>query len=115
MQDYLRYNVFLADINNERGAKSALYRDNLASLERLVLVRFSEDFTVVPRDSAWFAFYDGGKLQRMEDTALYQVLELSPPSAALSVCMRLAQGCMLGLHCFASMGPASATSLPAVL
>lgn len=73
MQDYLRYNVFLADINNEHAAKSALYRDNFASLERLVLVRFSEDYTVVPRDSAWFAFYDGKKLQRMEDTALYQV------------------------------------------
>lgn len=77
MQDYLRYNVFLADINNERTAKNALYRDNLASLELLVLVRFSEDYTVVPRDSAWFAFYDGRKLQRMEDTALYQVRE--PP------------------------------------
>lgn len=80
MQDYLRYNVFLADINNERQAKSALYRDNFASLERLVLVRFSEDFTVVPRDSAWFAFYDGRMLQRMEDTALYQVSRGPPPA-----------------------------------
>ena len=87
MQDYLRFNVFLADINNERPAKSALYRDNFASLERLVLVRFSEDYTVVPRDSAWFAFYDGGKLQRMEDTALYQVWEPSPPNVLQTFCM----------------------------
>ncbi|KAK9842522.1 hypothetical protein WJX81_004226 [Elliptochloris bilobata] len=72
MADYLRHNAFLADINNERGAKNALYRENLVSLERLVLVRFSEDYTVVPRDSAWFAFYDGKKLQGMRDTALYQ-------------------------------------------
>ncbi len=68
----MRRNAFLADINNERASKNALYRENLASLQRLVLLRFSEDFTVVPRDSAWFAFYDGKKLQGMRDTALYQ-------------------------------------------
>lgn len=74
MQRYLRYNTFLADINNERADKNPLYRNNLASLERLVLLRFVQDFTVVPRDSAWFAFYDGKKLHAMRDTALYQVL-----------------------------------------
>ena len=78
LQTYVRRNAFLADINNERAAKNALYRENLASLQRLVLLRFSEDFTVVPRDSAWFAFYDGKKLQGMRDTALYQA-RAAPP------------------------------------
>jgi palmitoyl-protein thioesterase len=73
MEAYLAHNTFLADINNERPAKNATYRANLASLEKLVLFRFKDDVTVVPRDSAWFGFYNGSQLLRMEETALYQV------------------------------------------
>ena len=73
MDHYLQYNTFLADINNERPAKNATYRQNLALLDKLVLFRFKDDVTVVPRDSAWFALYDGRRLLSMEDTALYQV------------------------------------------
>lgn len=56
---YIRNNIFLPDINNEKEDKSPQYADNLASLQRLVLFRFDEDTTVVPRDSAWFSFWDG--------------------------------------------------------
>lgn len=56
---YIRNNIFLPDINNEKEDKSSQYADNLASLQRLVLFRFDEDTTVVPRDSAWFSFWDG--------------------------------------------------------
>lgn len=34
------------------------YADNLASLENLVLILFSEDKTVVPKESSWFGSYE---------------------------------------------------------
>ena len=73
LDDYRAYNTFLADINNERTLKRQQYVDNLVSLQRLVLFKFEEDITVVPRDSAWFGFFDGTQLLQMEDTPLYQV------------------------------------------
>eukprot|EP00882_Tetradesmus_deserticola_P020922 GHRQ01022612.1.p1 GENE.GHRQ01022612.1~~GHRQ01022612.1.p1 ORF type:complete len:107 (-),score=29.14 GHRQ01022612.1:1266-1586(-) len=42
---YLRYNIFLPDINNERDVKNSKYADNLAALQRLVLFRFDHDTT----------------------------------------------------------------------
>ena len=71
---YRRVNAFLADINNEHACDAPppegeegegeplptrcpnpLYARALASLDRLVLIRFARDQTVVPRDSSWFA------------------------------------------------------------
>ena len=73
MEAYLAHSAFLADINNERAAKNATYAASLASLARLVLYRFADDVTVVPRDSAWFGFYNGSRLLTLEETQLYQV------------------------------------------
>ena len=73
LEQYLKHNTFLADINNDRGAKNPEYAENLASLKRLVLFRFKDDVTVVPRDSAWFGFYNGSVLLTMQQTQLYQV------------------------------------------
>lgn len=72
MNDYLTYNIFLPDVNNEKAIKSEQYRANLKSLQKLVLFRFEDDVTVVPRDSAWFGFFDGKQLLQMEQTQLYQ-------------------------------------------
>jgi palmitoyl-protein thioesterase len=73
IDSYLRYNIFLPDINNEREDKNANYADNLAALQRLVLFRFEEDTTVVPRDSAWFSFWDGAEtVVPLKDQPLYQ-------------------------------------------
>jgi palmitoyl-protein thioesterase len=55
---YLKQNIFLPDINNEYDVKNKTYRMNLKSLNKLVLIRFTEDTTVVPKDSAWFSYYD---------------------------------------------------------
>lgn len=49
MDEYLSDNIFLPDINNERAEKNATYAENLASLRRLVLFRFENEYTVVPR------------------------------------------------------------------
>lgn len=75
-EKYLANSHFLADINNERKQKQQQYKDNMLSLEQLVLVRFSDDVLVVPRDSAWFGYWDGQRLQSMNETDLYQVLLL---------------------------------------
>lgn len=71
-EKYLANSQFLADINNERKQKQQQYKDNILSLEQLVLVRFSEDVLVVPKDSAWFGYWDGHRLQSMNETDLYQ-------------------------------------------
>ena len=66
-------NVFLADLNNEHVVKNEQYKKNMQSLDKLVLFRFTEDLLVVPRDSAWFGYFNGSTLQPMEDTQLFQV------------------------------------------
>ncbi len=71
---YLRYNSFLPDINNEHAARNETYRENLAGLDQLVLFRFADDVTVVPRDSAWFSFFDGTQLVPLQDQPIYQVI-----------------------------------------
>ena len=64
LDGYLAANLFLPDINNELPAKNATYAVNLAALDRLVLFRFEDDWTVVPRASEWFGFFDGTQLVR---------------------------------------------------
>ncbi|CAG8459300.1 7352_t:CDS:2 [Ambispora gerdemannii] len=69
---YKKLNIFLPDINNELEVKNATYRANLASLNTLVLIQFTKDVTLKPRDSAWFSFYgEDGELQDLYDTPLY--------------------------------------------
>ena len=58
MDSYLASNKFLADINNEiPDTHDPTYAKNLAALHKLVLVLFSEDVTVVPKESSWFGSY----------------------------------------------------------
>ncbi|KAJ9505000.1 hypothetical protein QJQ45_013627 [Haematococcus lacustris] len=74
LDTYLAYNPFLPDINNELPAprKKVQYASNLASLARLVLFRFAQDSTVVPRDSAWFSTLRGSELVELRGSPLYQ-------------------------------------------
>jgi palmitoyl-protein thioesterase len=55
LDSYLESSHWLADINNERSVKNAAYAKNLASLEKLVMVLFEGDETVIPKESGWFA------------------------------------------------------------
>ncbi|OAX38248.1 palmitoyl-protein thioesterase [Rhizopogon vinicolor AM-OR11-026] len=55
---YMSTGSFLPDINNEvllPSSRNPSYADNLASLNKLILVLFAQDKTVVPKESAWFA------------------------------------------------------------
>ncbi|KAI0829895.1 alpha/beta-hydrolase [Trametes gibbosa] len=55
---YLAHNKFLPSINNEvPDAQNSTYAAHLASLDALVLVLFSQDKTVVPKESSWFGSY----------------------------------------------------------
>jgi palmitoyl-protein thioesterase len=54
-ENYLAHSNFLADINNERKEKNALYAKNLAELENFVMVVFKSDQTVIPKESGWFS------------------------------------------------------------
>jgi palmitoyl-protein thioesterase len=55
MEAYLTANHFLTSLNNEIPAsRNETYSRNLASINYLVLVLFTEDKTVVPKESAWF-------------------------------------------------------------
>jgi len=64
MSTYRSSNLFLADINNERAAKNATYKANLASLNHLALAHATKDLIVVPSRSEWFEFFPSGTSKR---------------------------------------------------
>ncbi|OCH91780.1 alpha/beta-hydrolase [Obba rivulosa] len=55
---YLKTNKFLTSINNEiPETANATYGQNFASLNALVLILFTADKTVVPKETSWFGSY----------------------------------------------------------
>lgn len=71
--EYKHKNVFLADINNEIHLNQT-YKDNLLSLDNMVLVQFLSDGMVVPRESSLFGFYAPGQTKNivpLENSPLY--------------------------------------------
>ncbi|XP_026676545.1 palmitoyl-protein thioesterase 1 [Diaphorina citri] len=70
---YQTGSMFLADINNELQINTN-YSDNLNRLRKLVLVKFTEDTMVQPKDSEWFGFYAPGQASTvlpLQKTKLY--------------------------------------------
>ncbi|KAJ2392333.1 hypothetical protein GGI05_002700 [Coemansia sp. RSA 2603] len=71
IDQYLQYNIFLPDINNEVADKSVSeYRERIRQLEKMVLVRFSDDAMIYPSSSSWFGFVDANGTE----TSLYDSL-----------------------------------------
>ncbi|CRG86133.1 hypothetical protein PISL3812_03136 [Talaromyces islandicus] len=70
---YLKQSNLLADINNEREEKNALYKKNLASLNRFGMFMFLDDTTAVPKESAWFAEVNqtSGEVTSLRERQLY--------------------------------------------
>nr|AAW26730.1 SJCHGC04223 protein [Schistosoma japonicum] len=71
---YRKYSQFLADINQENQINET-YREKIKNIERLVLVKFSDDTTVIPKESEWFGFYRNGSLSNitsLQDSILYR-------------------------------------------
>lgn len=58
--DYIKGSHFLADINNERFINKS-YRENLLKLKNFIMVMFTNDTMVIPKESEWFAFYSPGQ------------------------------------------------------
>ena len=61
LEKYLEVSIFLADINNERAAKNATYRENLLSLNKMVMFYSTTDNIVKPAQSGWWSFYAPGQ------------------------------------------------------
>lgn len=72
-ETYLEKNIFLPDINNEKDQKNATYIANLKSLTTFVLVMFEDDDMVVPKESAWFGYWNEvGDIVHLKDQPLYK-------------------------------------------
>lgn len=71
---YLDKSQFLADLNNERQNEHNSSRDRFRALEKLVLMKFSEDTTVVATETAFFEEVDPctGAVVSFHETRLYQ-------------------------------------------
>ncbi|TPX50514.1 palmitoyl[protein] hydrolase [Chytriomyces confervae] len=69
---YLEKNIFLPYINNEiKSHRNEKYATSLKTLNKLVLIRFEDEKTVVPAESSWFGFYNDDKSEIMKiDEAL---------------------------------------------
>ncbi|OAP55904.1 hypothetical protein AYL99_10056 [Fonsecaea erecta] len=72
--NYLKHSNYLADINNERERKNASYADNLATLEKFVMILFDDDKTLIPKESAWFAEFNEteNSVTRLRDRPIYE-------------------------------------------
>ncbi|KAJ1821991.1 hypothetical protein LPJ56_001023 [Coemansia sp. RSA 2599] len=73
IDQYMDYNIFLPYVNNEAADKrEVVYRERLRALEKLVLIRFSEDTLIYPASSSWFGFIDSdGGETRLYDSLMY--------------------------------------------
>ncbi|KAJ9651902.1 hypothetical protein H2198_008831 [Neophaeococcomyces mojaviensis] len=73
-ENYLAHSNFLADINNERNHKNETYKENLAQLEKFVMILFEDDNTVIPKESGWFAEVNAtsGHVTLLKNRPIYQ-------------------------------------------
>ncbi|KAJ9053327.1 hypothetical protein DSO57_1025224 [Entomophthora muscae] len=72
---YLKYNIFLPDINNEKTIKNQTYKKNLSQLDFFAMIRFEQDHTLVPRNSSWFGSFEIGSQNKeiiLEDQDIYK-------------------------------------------
>ena len=71
---YLNTSGYLADVNNERPVKNGNYKANMISLNHAALVLAELDDIVIPKESAFFEFYELGQdsvVQNFTDTPTY--------------------------------------------
>jgi len=58
--NYLKYSIYLPDINNELPQKNATYKANILKLNQMMLIYSTTDNIVIPSQSPWFYFYSEG-------------------------------------------------------
>ena len=54
---YINSNIVLADLNNVHEKKNPEYKARVSALEAFVMIQFSEDIIIVPKESTHFGFY----------------------------------------------------------
>ncbi|XP_065882733.1 palmitoyl-protein thioesterase 1-like [Dysidea avara] len=72
--EYRKKCIFLPDINQENTQNEA-YKENLMKLHNFVMVKFTEDTMVQPRESEWFGFYLSGQAKKtftLQESDLYE-------------------------------------------
>uniref|UniRef100_A0A915CYA9 Palmitoyl-protein thioesterase 1 n=1 Tax=Ditylenchus dipsaci TaxID=166011 RepID=A0A915CYA9_9BILA len=75
LEGYANYSIFLADLNCAQNTCNPAYKQNIAKLQNLVLVKFLRDEKVVPKESEWFGYYpdnNSSVIVDMENTPLYK-------------------------------------------
>jgi len=72
-KSYLSSCRYLPDLNNEKAAKNATVKQRFSSLDKVMLVMFTDDTVVTPKETSWFGFYDEKmKLRDMTELPFYQ-------------------------------------------
>jgi palmitoyl-protein thioesterase len=70
---YLDYSTFLADLNNEKEKKNENYKQRFLALENVVMIKFSQDLMIIPKETAWFQFYNQDKsVGELVDSEFYK-------------------------------------------
>jgi len=59
--NYAQGSHYLAVVNNEREEKEEVYKSRMLQLENFVMLKWTEDETVIPRESSHFEFYAPGQ------------------------------------------------------
>lgn len=75
LSGYLNGCKFLPKLNNELpDERNSTYKERFTSLENLVLIMFEQDTVLIPKETAWFAYYPDGAFQPVlapQETKLY--------------------------------------------
>jgi palmitoyl-protein thioesterase len=60
---YLKSSSLLATLNNEREVKNEEYKKRFMNLDKLILIKFTQDEMISPNDSEWFAYYKNNSME----------------------------------------------------
>jgi palmitoyl-protein thioesterase len=74
-EEYLEYSTFLADLNNERPDRfNQTYKDRFMKLEKAMFIKNANDTVLIPKESAWFEFFDnsGSQILKLQDSDFYK-------------------------------------------
>lgn len=73
VQAYLKGSTFLPELNNEESQFNEEYKRKMSDLEKLILIKFEKDTMIIPKETAWFQFYNEKKeLLGFRDTDEYK-------------------------------------------
>lgn len=71
--DYVNFNTFLRDINNEGYMKNPTYKERMLQLKKVLMIKGTNDKVICPKDSSFFEFYDekGNEIVPLEKSKFY--------------------------------------------